>query len=80
MHTYIVGKGESVQSVSEKFTVSPAALRRVNHTPFYEGQQIMVPVGILNLSPGTHPGVGGYYQVPRSAVFHRPDAVHIVFL
>ncbi len=80
MHTYTVGKGESAQSVSEKFAVSSAALQRENHTPFYEGQQITVPVGILTLPPGPHPGAVKYYQVTDASVFERQDAVNILFL
>ena len=79
MHTYTVGKGESAQSVSEKFTVSLAALLRENHTPFYEGQQITVPVGILHLPPGAHPAARTY-QVPDTAIQSRPDAVNVIFL
>lgn len=79
VHTYTVGKGESAQSVSEKFSVSRAALQRENHTPFYEGQQITVPVGILTLPAGSRPGAG-YYQVPGTAIFDRQDAVNIIFL
>ena len=80
MHTYTVGKGESAQSVSEKFSVSSAALQRENHTPFYEGQQITVPVGILTLPPGPHSGACKYYQVTDASVFERQDAVNILFL
>lgn len=80
VHTYTVGKGESAQSVSEKFSVSRAALQRENHTPFYEGQQITVPVGILTLPPGERPGASRYYQVAEAAVFDRQDAVNIIFL
>ncbi len=81
MHTYIAQKGESARSVSEKFNVTPAALMRENVTPFYEGQVVTVPVGVLNLpshSAPVHPAA--YYQVPESSVFTRRDRVNIVFL
>ena len=80
VHTYTVGKGESAQSVSEKFTVSLAALLRENHTPFYEGQQITVPVGILHLPPPPPPPAARFYQVPDTSIQTRPDAVNIIFL
>lgn len=80
VHTYTVGKGESARSVSGKFSVSLAALQRENPTPFYEGQVVSVPVGILTLPPGSAPGAAGYFQVPPGAVLDRPNAVNIVFL
>lgn len=81
MHIYTVQKGESAQSVCQKFSVTPAALQRENETPFYEGQQVTVPVGILNLPPSASLGrLTGYYQVSKAAVAERQDAVNIIFL
>lgn len=81
VHIYTVQRGESARSVCEKFNVSAAALLRENETPFYEGQQVTVPVGVLNLPQGTSAGrLTGSYQVSRAAIIERDDAVNIIFL
>lgn len=80
VHSYTVRKGESAQSVSEKFQVAPAALLRENETPFYEGQQVTVPVGILHLPPTSAVRLTGPYQVPESRILERQDATNILFL
>ncbi len=81
MHTYIVGKGESARSVAEKFRVTTASLTRENATPFYEGQLVSVPVGILSLDAGDVPyRPQSFFQVPESSVQTRRDVLNIVFL
>ena len=79
MHTYIVQKGESVRSVSRKFSVPEAALLRENQAPFYEGQSVSVPVDILSLPPDAARYAQGYFQVPASSVVTLGETVDVIF-
>lgn len=79
MHTYTVLRGESVQSVSEKFGVPKAALLRENPAPFYEGQQVTVPVSVLHVAPTPAGLLSRYYQTPLSSIYERSHRVNIVF-
>ena len=79
VHIYTVQKGESARSVSEKFGVTEAAVLRENHIPFYEGQQVTVPVGIINIPPRPRRMLTAFYQVPDAAIYTRPDVTNIIF-
>ena len=79
MHTYTVRRGESARSVAEKFGVPQAALLRENPAPFYEGQQVAVPVSVLNIAPLPPTVLGLYYQIPGTAILSFPDRVNILF-
>ena len=79
MHTYTVLRGESVQSVSEKFGVSKAALLRENPAPFYEGQRVTVPVSVLCTAPAPVELLSRYYQTPLSSIYISSHRANIVF-
>ncbi len=79
MHSYTVLRGESVQSVSDKFGVPKAALLRENPAPFYEGQQVTVPVGVLNTDRAPVSLLRLYYQIPESSILELSDRVNIIF-
>lgn len=79
MHTYTVRRGESVRSVAEKFGVPEPALLRENPSPFYEGQQVTVPVSVLNIAPQPPSALRLYYQIPGTAILEFPDRVNILF-
>ena len=81
VHTYIVRKGESARSVADKFEVTVAALTRENATPFYEGQLVTVPVGVLRFDAGNAPkGPGSFFQVPETSIMSRRGVMNIIFL
>ena len=65
--------------MAEKFGVSEAALLRENAAPFYEGQQIVVPVSVLHVAGAPAPLLSGYYQIPVSSIYSRAQHVNILF-
>lgn len=79
MHSYTVQKGESAGSVAEKFGVSESVLLRENHAPFYEGQQVSVPVSVLTIRSKPPSVLRLYYQIPDSAISERSDRMNIIF-
>ncbi len=79
MHSYTVQKGESSRSVAEKFGVNESALLRENTAPFYEGQQVVVPVRVMHIASNPPSLLQRCYQIPDASILESSDHMNIIF-